>query len=437
MKSVFPIIVCIAVAAGLGNLRGSAAPVPTNDLAIPSELYMLEGTTTDLYTEAFLRRWNPYEFFVRADGDCRFERRLPRVTTVVDPAEGARLTFELVGEDDFNTICRDTVTIRVGQIRPSSETSEVTVQVLGDSFVQGAFFKSALLDSLYVPGIRMTGLRQVVGGGENFDEGRGGWTLASYFEIPKKADAPYHGFMQLDGDMRYLGATGFWINCHKVINKELTDFESRYQCGRFEKAASRFSPETGLPVKPAKGDLMWSNEKEYYLLYDGKRWRERRDIDETAWSFNYAKYLETWDIPAPEFLFETLGLNDYRDELNADYSVWDERIEIVKNSYLSAVPGGKFIIVIPCSTCGTLDNRRGDFTVRQNAAMWRFRKHLVDTFDRRTADGYHLVDMGITIDNENGYRRDSEGLQTGNPHPYPNYPTMGLPLAAFIQYHRK
>ena len=27
-------------------------------------------------------------------------------------------------------------------------------------------------------------------------------------------------------------------------------------------------------------------------------------------------------------------------------------------------------------------------------------------------------------------------VQAGNPHPYPNYPAMGLPFAAFIQYYR-
>ena len=43
----------------------------------------------------------------------------------------------------------------------------------------------------------------------------------------------------------------------------------------------------------------------------------------------------------------------------------------------------------------------------------------------------------ITIDNEKGYNRNRDGIQTGNPHPYPNYPTMGIPLAAFIQYYRE
>lgn len=46
----------------------------------------------------------------------------------------------------------------------------------------------------------------------------------------------------------------------------------------------------------------------------------------------------------------------------------------MKESYYKAVPDGKFIILIPCTTCGSLNNIRGDFTLRQNAAMWQLRK---------------------------------------------------------------
>ena len=101
------------------------------------------------------------------------------------------------------------------------------------------------------------------------------------------------------------------------------------------------------------------------------------------------------------------------------------------------MPDGKFIILIPCTTCGSLNNIRGDFTLRQNASMWQLRKNIIDTFDGRESEGYYVVDIGITIDNEKGYNRNRDGIQTGNPHPYPNYPTMGIPLAAFIQYYRE
>lgn len=144
-----------------------------------------------------------------------------------------------------------------------------------------------------------------------------------------------------------------------------------------------------------------------------------------------------WNLDAPKFFAQMLGLNDYRDSLTADYREWNKKIAEMKESYYKAVPDGKFIILIPCTTCGSLNNIRGDFTLRQNASMWQLRKNIIDTFDGRESEGYYVVDIGITIDNEKGYNRNRDGIQTGNPHPYPNYPTMGIPLAAFIQYYRE
>ena len=83
--------------------------------------------------------------------------------------------------------------------------------------------------------------------------------------------------------------------------------------------------------------------------------------------------------------------------------------------------------------------------------MWRFRDWLIRTFDSRESDGFYLLDAGIGVDSEYGYRFDS-GLQAlphqnctngvyriqrGTPHPYFSYPSMGIPFAAFIQYFRE
>ena len=175
------------------------------------------------------------------------------------------------------------------------------------------------------------------------------------------------------------------------------------------------------------------------------------DAKSLTWSFDYGKYLKMWNIQSPQFLFVLLGLNDWRGNMNADFTEWGTRIAVMKDSYLKAVPNGKFVICIPCSTCGSIDNAAGDFTPRQNAAMWRFRDWLIKNFDAREKDGFYLLDAGINTDNEHGYRLASGAaavpfekypgeeklrVQVGNPHPYPNYPAMSLPFAAFIQYHR-
>lgn len=404
--------------------------------SLAADMYALGNHPTHFYTQAFTSRHDPEAWVVRFGGDCNFEKRIPEEAVVNSVPGEYILTAQVVDLSDFSPCSCDSIRLHIADRNRGN--GPVRVQVIGDSFVQGAFYRSALADSCYVPGIQMIGLRRLADSDKIlYDEGRGGWTLKDYFTISKADASPYAGFMQPADSRRYLGATGFWKNCHRVQEGILSDFESRYQCGRFQDFASRFDPATGLPLSPRKDDLMWDSEKNAYVCFDGRKWRDVRNEDESKWRFDYPKYLAIWNLDAPDFLFETLGLNDFRDALDVDYSEWDSMAAQMKDSFLKANPEGKFAIVIPCSSCGSMHNRRGDFTIRQNDCMWRFRKHLTDTYSDRIAEGWHLVDMGIAIDNEHGYRTDAEGLQTGNPHPYPNYPEMGMPLAAFIQYWRK
>ena len=80
-------------------------------------------------------------------------------------------------------------------------------------------------------------------------------------------------------------------------------------------------------------------------MYDGSQWGNVQK-DDFTWNFDYGKYLAMWNITPPQFLAEMLGLNDFRNNINADFSTFDKQLRIVKESYLKAVPNGKFLILI-------------------------------------------------------------------------------------------
>ena len=364
---------------------------------------MLSDIRNDVFVEALIKRWRPYNDFVRFSGDCVYSRKLNRVASVDTPVDGSNMKIELVNSDEFEIIKEKAISICVG--KKGIGTQEVTVQILGDSFVNGAFFRDALLSKNYIPGIKLVGLRNIKNEEGQYDEGRGGWTVKKYFEIPKGEMTSYHGYMQPVGEYRYWGSCEFWKNCYKVINGELTDTEIVYNCGRYDQCITKFDKETGYLAAPKKNDLMYDNARGSYMVYTEKKWKNV-EVDERKWAFNYRKYLDMWNLDAPKFFAQMLGLNDYRDSLTADYREWNKKIAEMKESYYKAVPDGKFIILIPCTTCGSLNNIRGDFTLRQNAAMWQLRKNIIDTFDGRESEGYYVVDIGITIDNEKGYNRN-------------------------------
>ena len=406
-----------------------------NDICLPSYFYMLSDTPNDMFVQPILKRWRPYDDFVRFDMDRKyggFVRRLGHVATIDKPQDGALVSVDLVNGDEFKTVKHLTAQLRVG--KKGVGDKDVYVQIIGDSYTQGQFYRHALIDSGFVPKLHLVGLLD--SGGGHFNEGRGGWTLNGYFTVPQRPNGSYHGFMQPEGGC-YWGSRAFWMTAWQCVRKtQPKGFEPTYSCSRFDACVGRFDEKTGVLLEPKEGDIQFDDAAKSFVRYDGATWKPM-DVKSLKWSFDYGKYLAMWNIAPPQFLFIFLGLNDFINKLDADYAEWGRQIETVKESYLKACPAGKFVIAIPCSTCGSIDNAAGSFTPRQNAAMWRFRDWLITTFDKREKDGIYLLDAGLTIDNDNGYQKLPSGVQTGTPHPYPNYPALGLPFAAFIQYHRR
>jgi hypothetical protein len=422
-----------------------------NDICLPSKMWMLQGEQNDIFVQPFLKRWRPYNDFVRFSLPRKVgkpARALSHVATIKDAPDGTMLTVNLVNGDEFETVksCKT----KLMMATPRVGSKPVTVQIIGDSFTHGKFYEYALLDSGLVPNIKMVGLLKARDG--QYNEGRGGWALSTYFNVPKRDDRSYHGFMQPE-EGRYWGTRGFWRMAWRCTRKtQPKGFEPTYSCARFDDYVKNFDEKTGVLLNPQTGDMQYDPETKTMYRFDSKSW-VKTDASKIKWGFDYGKYLDMWKIEPPQFVFVLLGLNDFRGSLTADFTQWGKNITAMKESYLKACPNGKFVICIPCSSCGSLDNVAGDFTVKQNASMWRFRKWLIDNFDNREKEGFYLLDAGVATDNENGYRflseKDSsyttpyfkgEGtlkVQTGNPHPYPNYPTMGYPFAAFIQYYRE
>ncbi|MDP4227656.1 MAG: hypothetical protein Q8910_14890, partial [Bacteroidota bacterium] len=288
-----------------------------NDICLPSVTYMLSNTQNDLFVEPFIKRWRPYEQYVRFEG-TKFSRRLQRVASVSSPSEGEKITATLYdgNTEDFSIIKRDTTIIRVGE--KGTGTDSVRVQVLGDSYTQGAFYKDALITKGYVPLLDLVGLRKCDGNSTAYyDEGRGGATLNTYFTVSTGKTIHYNPFFQPSGNFRYWGATGFWKMACTHPTSGTNSFNEFYNCGFYrESALSKFDARTGLLAKPREGDIMYDNDQNTYIIYSGGKWR-KTNYSVYTWAFQYDKYLSMWNLKCPDFLFVMLGLNDFRRNIQA------------------------------------------------------------------------------------------------------------------------
>lgn len=426
---------------GVGNVSAQSKPNPTFCMA--RHYYMLADTINPIFTEPLLSKWQPDKAVMRFEMDEKPMRYTPRQFTVkpskdfkTSASNGSHVTTlkaALVDCESFDTLQQATCQLCIATKKMGNQP--VLAQIIGDSYVQGEFFGEALLKRKYVPKLQLIGLCQTAEPGQ-YDEGRGGWTVNKYFEPSVDAETAYNGFCQPVGNCRYWGNTKFWQTSYAVEEGKEKNSLVRYSCGRFGKCLPLYDKTTGYKLNPQKGDLMFDEAKKCYVLYNGKQWKEKK-AEQLSWKFDYAKYLEMWKLKTPDYLFVLLGLNDYRDSLIADYSPWNERMEEMARQFHRVNPQGKFVILMPCSTCGSMNNWRGDFTIRQNACMWKLRQNMLKTFDGREKEQIYVVDIAACIDSENGYRKNSEGVQTGNPHPYLSYPDMSVPVAAFLQYYRK
>lgn len=425
-----------------------------NDICLPSKLYMLSGVQNDIFVEPLIKRWRPFNDVVRFSGTTKYQRRLQRVASINNPVSGTSVTISLINEDRFDTI--KSITSEVITSKPGVGNDTVYVSIIGDSFTNGVFFKDALITKGYVPKIQLVGLRNATGCPDQFDEGRGGWTLSDYFKVSNGRTDSYNGFWQPEGVYKYWGSTSFWKLANEVrLNpKAIWTFDESYFAGRFDSQSLLFDVNTGYKLNPEVNDIMFDNTKNVYVKYDGEKWIQTA-YNDYKWSFNYGKYLAMWKLSKPSIVAEFLGLNDFRnmkDPAMIDFAEWNTQIKAMAASYLKAVPNGKFVLMIPASTCGILDNTAGDFTTKQNACMWELRKNIIENFDKKESENIYIVDAGASIDDLNGYNfttnavytkpyseyngTENIAVQTGNPHPYPNYPNMGISLAAFIQKYR-
>lgn len=401
-------------------------------LALPAKQYLLVGVNNPLFIQTFTKYDDLGGDIVRFEGNAKYAAkggRLAKSANINAPKCGDTIEVKLYDGRSFEVKESYSSVICAGE--PKVGSNEVKVQFFGDSYTKGLYFKDAFLVKGYVPNLKLIGTRQVTGYEGQCHEGRGGWTLSKYFSNIPTDNNFFNPFFQPTTKQKYWGNVAFWKNA-TLINRDggkSLSSGTRYDCCEFD--TTRYG-DNGFLKAPKKGDVMYDNG---YVEWNGKAWKSIAEPSE--WRFNYGKYLEMWELPAPDFLVVMLGLNDYRDEqFPLQFEAWNKMAEELLTSYKDANPQGKLLLSTPCTSCGVLDNERGDFTTRQNAAMWYVRENIIKNFDGREAEGLYVVDASINIDNENGYNMKG-GIQSGNPHPYPNYPQLGVPLAASVQYLRE
>ena len=427
-----------------------------NDIVIPKNLYMLSKkesdnkviSQNDIFYREILKRWMPYDSYIFLNGldGLEFSKRLSNVASVINPKEGSTLRVTLRDYKSMENIKMLTAKIHVGT--PEVGNGDIYVMVMGDSTINGGCHR-ALYNYGFVPNIHCVGLR--LNSDQQYDEGRGGWTLKMYSSIIIDSERSYNPYWQPKGNNVYLGSTGFWKNawlCKR--GTQPSGFEPQYSCGRYDTYVTLFDESTGYFLNPKEGYMMYDTSEETFKVYSDGSWVNTTS-DSYSWGHSF-KYLSAFNIHIPDYFIMNLGLNDFWNKIPtaSDFAEWNSMVNSLISAFHETNPNGYFILSICTVSVGCMDNEEEVDTNMQHASMWLSKKNIIENYDNRDEEKIFVVDSSLMVDSENAFRSTLKGvghplntdvtatknIQSGIPHFYNGYNAWAIPLAAFIQYTR-
>lgn len=440
------IAICIVSA---HNLYASAlfindsTPAFQPRLTLPSRLYILGGAENSLYHKSYIERWNPYTWAIDGEGrNWQYYERYFRT----DSTTAGDLSVTLYDAITLKAITKQTVKVITGDRKKNS--GKKVIQIIGDSFSYNGFWFHTT-DSL-CPDLEFVGMRKCYNS-HLLAEGRGGWTLAMYFTKVRSTLNPYKDsfspFIHPSANYRYFGNSSFW--------KDVLNGSEVYGQAWFLNKANEmgFNKTTGLKLNPQRDDVMYNDSTKQYEVWNGKSWKaiNEKQLDFT---FNYEKYLSTWNIKMPDIVAVALGMNDFCCSPMSEnqFSIWKNRMDtLIQSVQLAAKKNNKPVRIAICthtSEFSSANSSTAHNPIFRNANLFEGRYRLLKAFDN---DFYRtqkvdVVDIGSAFDGDYGFfikkkkpfaaytDDDKENISLNTPHPdNSGYSQLGVRFAGYVQ----
>ena len=416
------------------------------DAILPRQIFIIGGEQNSVYHSEYCRAYNEQNVYAdKNGGKWAFNKRCWRIEATDSVASGDLLSFNMRDRRSDDIINTFSIPTRVGSKSKTSTNKKILT--IGDSFCYGGHYLKQMADMC--GNTTFVGMRTAQRYGLKC-EGRGGWTLAQYFN-PKSTDVslshiqPFSPFMHADG-YNYYGVVEFWA---AIVNGT-----SQYPYGSagFDDYVSWFDT-TGHKANPDVNDLMYNTTSGHYEYWNGSAWTSL--VNEPTFVFNFAKYVSIWQISAPDFVVIQLGTNDFFGG-DTDFALWFERMDAVIasiNSYATGI--SKTINILLCTVLtmsGTPNNTYKDGIIRRNRYYYYARSRVIEKYDpsvNQVNNHVYVVDTGVSVDDEFGflteerlpfayYEGDARELfDVNGVHPdVGGYKQFGNPIAGAIQYIR-
>lgn len=426
-------------------LNNSPVVLMDYESILPRQIFVIKGEQNSVYHSEYCKNYDDKNIYAdKVAGIWAYFERCWRIQSTDNPT--GNLSFLLRNRRTDGELKSFNIPTIVGD--KTKTTPNIKVNCIGDSFCYAGYYIKQIADCC--ANADFVGMRKTANFPNLYCEGRGGWSLAEYFspissDISLSHIQPFSPFMHAAG-YNYYGVIEFWAS---IVNGT-----SQYPYGTngFDNYTSWFGAD-GRKVNPVVNDLMYNQTAGKYEYYNGSSWVQLSTAP--TFEFNYAKYIDVWQITAPDFVVVQLGTNDFYHGVSG-LDAWLSNMDLVVasiNAYAASV--SKTINILLCTVLtasGTPNNTYGDGIIKKNHYYYEARKAIINKYDaleNYTNNRVTVVDTGVVVDDKFGFMLDEqkpfdyyegserELFDTNGVHPsIAGYKQFGNPIAGAIQYLR-
>lgn len=360
-----------------------------NTITAPKKQHFLTTIENNIYFEEFQKRVLP-NYLLNTSVPIGYLRN--NRITATNPIAGTYPVVNSLTDLNYNDIVIRNYDIVVTNL---SKTTPIKVLSIGDSYTDIGWYVKKMGQT--IPNVTHLGTcnYQTIPDDVN-REGRSGWDLNKYMNQngSTAGDGVFSPFIHPTAPYKYYGNTAFWAKVYANVAPQYEIGFLSHQIGLLNINAS------GVRVTPNVNDTMYFTADATFKFWTGTVWQNILE-SELGFTFNFTKYLETWNIDTPDIVTVLLGMNDFRNlnpNLVATFFIgWKANMDAFIANLKLANPDVKIII------CTTNSVEYNDYCGKTNAALWESYNQIINTYDNREGDNIFISDTKASADRVYGF----------------------------------
>lgn len=427
------------ISGAIRSLPGRADLQPASlDILLPRKIHVLTGGTGNAAEQANLY----YKNLIRgpmADKlvNCvsTFGRHYAEFWRLEPGNTGNGYAGSAAGAFDLGITVTDyqfqQVASATTSIVPVSKTvpaNPVRLLAIGDSITRDGSYLLQLSSKL--PAVTLQGIRHYATDDPALNrEGRGGWTMETYFTRAGDAtgrDSPFLFPVGVSG-ADYRGNVEGW---KRIINLGAYPAQE-YDLAGFQKIARGWADTgaylydgNGYPTDPVAGWVVHDPALaagSRFRIWTGSAW-VAMPVQPAGWEFSVSKYLARYAAAfaagVPTHISILMGANDFQlltsEGTQAALPAFKARIDQMIASARAAIPGVKVIINLPTQSAGqdawAVQLASGQTAAQYDQNIQAAARYLLTAYDTPAveATGIHVCAFGLTVDPVHGFKTVAE-----------------------------